>query len=72
MDVISFTGDEATGSYSGVGSVSENAMTVAEMGALGIAPAVPSSGTSTALVMVGVALAAAAVARRRTATAVKG
>ncbi|MFT6943137.1 MAG: hypothetical protein ACJA2F_001336, partial [Nitriliruptoraceae bacterium] len=67
-----FTGDEATGSYSGVGSVSENAMTVAEMGALGIAPAVPSSGTSTALVMVGVALAAAAVARRRTATAVKG
>jgi hypothetical protein len=71
MDVISFTGEEATGSYSGVGSVSENAMTVAEMGALGIAPAVPSSGNSTALVMVGMALAAAAVARRRTATAVK-
>lgn len=70
MDIIKLTDREATGTYRGTGSVSDRAMTVAEMEELGIAPPVEDGVPSGMLTIAGVALAAAALLRRRrTATA---
>lgn len=66
MDVIRITEQEATGTYQATGSVSDRAMTIAEMEQLGIAPPPTGEGVPYgALTAIGLALAAAAVLRRR-------
>lgn len=72
MDVIRITDQEATGTYQATGSVSDRAMTIAEMQQLGIAPPPAAEGVPYgALTAVGLALAAAAVLRRRHLAATK-
>lgn len=67
MDVIKLAPEaEATGTYRATGSVSDRAMTVAEMEGMGIAPPPAEDGVPYGpLTLAGVALAAAATLRRR-------
>ncbi len=66
LDIIEITGAEATGTYTADSPVGDGAMTVAELEALGIAPAPSGDGAPTrTLVVAGLALAAAAVLHRR-------
>lgn len=65
MDVIRITDEAATGTYEGVGSVSDRAMTMAEMEAVGIAPPAEQSAPYGALTAVGLVLLAGAALRRR-------
>ena len=66
MDIIKIAEDtEATGYYTGIGSVSDRAMTIAEMEQVGIAPQAEDGVPYGMLTIAGVALAAAAVLRRR-------
>ncbi len=68
MDIIKITDEPATSTYESTGSVSDGAMTMAELEAIGIsvAPA-GDDAPSGMLTIAGVALAAAAVLRRRAA-----
>ena len=66
LDIIEITEAEATGTYTADSPIGDGAMTVAELEALGIAPAPTEDGAPTGtLTVVGLALAAAAVLRRR-------
>lgn len=66
MDIVRINPDvEASGTYEATGSVSDNAMTVAELEAMGIAPPVEDEVPSGAITLLGLTLAAVAVLRRR-------
>ncbi len=73
LDVLSISAEEATGTYTAEGAVSERAMTVAQLHDLGILPAdapVDRRAATTPLVIAGLVLAVAAAARgRRTSAA---
>lgn len=67
LDVLSISEEEATGTYTAEGSVSDRAMTVAQMTELGIIPAdAPGEQPATTpLLLAGTVLALAAAVRRR-------